>query len=56
MKGQFPARRTAPANTNEFFDEKGRDRRAARDIALGEPWAFVEHRTLAEVIAAERQP
>jgi hypothetical protein len=29
---------------------------AARDIAPGECWAFVEHRTLAEVIAAERRP
>jgi hypothetical protein len=28
----------------------------ARDIAPGECWAFVEHRTMAEVIAAERLP
>ena len=31
-------------------------RRAARDVAPGERWAFVEHRTMAEVIAAERLP
>jgi hypothetical protein len=30
--------------------------RPARDIAPGERWAFVEHRTMAEVIAAERLP
>ena len=29
---------------------------AARDVAVGEQWAFVEHRTMAEVAAAERQP
>ena len=29
---------------------------AARDVAPGERWAFVEHRTMAEVITAERQP
>ena len=29
--------------------------RSARDVAPGERWAFVEHRTMAEVIAAERQ-
>jgi hypothetical protein len=28
----------------------------ARYVAPGECWAFVEHRTMAEVIAAERQP
>ena len=27
--------------------------RAARDVALGECWAFFEHRNMAEVIAAE---
>jgi len=32
-----------------------RDPRPARDVAPGERWAFVEHRTMAEVIAAERQ-
>jgi hypothetical protein len=30
--------------------------RPARDVAPGECWAFVEHRTMAEVIAAERLP
>ena len=29
---------------------------AARDVAPGERWGFVEHRSMAEVIAAERQP
>ncbi len=32
------------------------DPRRARDVASGEGWAFDEHRTMAEVIAAERQP
>src|SRR5712675_942956 len=27
---------------------------AARDVAIGEPWAFQEHRTMAEVLAEER--
>jgi hypothetical protein len=27
--------------------------RGARDVAPGERWAFVEHRSMAEVIAAE---
>ena len=35
---------------NELVDEDGRP---ARDVPPGEPWAFVEHRTMAEVIAAE---
>jgi len=26
---------------------------AARDVAVGEPWTFSEHRTLAEVLAKE---
>jgi hypothetical protein len=30
--------------------------RPARDVAPGERWAFVEHRTMAEVIAAEQRP
>jgi len=28
----------------------------ARDVALGERWAFIEHRTMAEVAATERWP
>ncbi len=32
------------------------DLRAARDVAVGERWAFVEHRSMAEVIGAERLP
>ena len=28
----------------------------ARDVAPWERWAFVEHRSMAEVIAAERRP
>ena len=27
---------------------------AARDVAVGESWAFREHRTMAEVIAQEK--
>lgn len=56
MYGKFPARRDAPANANQVFDNAGRDPRAARDVAPGMPWVFFEHRTLAEVIVAEREP
>ena len=38
--------------TNELEDEGP----AARKLSRGECWAFVEHRTMAEVIAAERLP
>jgi hypothetical protein len=31
-------------------------RRPARDVALGKCWAFVDHRSMADVIAAERLP
>jgi hypothetical protein len=37
------------ANENEVC-------RPARDVAPGERWAFVDHRSMAEVIAAERLP
>ncbi len=37
---------------NELEDEG----RPARDVAPGECRAFVDHRTMAEVIAAERRP
>ncbi len=51
------AGRIAPANSNQFFDvEHRRDPRAARAVAPGERWVFVEHRSMAEVIAAERRP
>jgi hypothetical protein len=29
---------------------------AARDVAPGERWAFAQHRSMAEAIAAERRP
>jgi hypothetical protein len=29
--------------------------RPARDVAPGEPWAFIEHRSMAEIIAEEGQ-
>ena len=32
------------------------DERPAPDVAPGGRWAFVEHRTMAEVFAAERRP
>jgi hypothetical protein len=32
------------------------DLRRARDVVPGERWAFVEHQTMAKVVAAERQP
>jgi hypothetical protein len=35
-------------NANLLFENGGRDPRAARDVVLGEPWVFFEHRTLAE--------
>jgi hypothetical protein len=38
---------------HQFVANDNDDRRAARDVAPGECWAFVEHRTIAEVIAAE---
>lgn len=56
MEQVFPARHSAPANLNRVVDELVRDPRAARDVAPGEPWVFFEHRTLAEVFAAERRP
>ena len=37
-------------------NDRGRVSPAAPDVAPGEHWAFVEHRTMAEIIAAERQP
>jgi hypothetical protein len=33
-----------------------KDGKPARDVPPGEPWVFVEHRTMAEVIATERRP
>ena len=56
MEQPFPARRPAPANANQILSGIGRDTRAARDVAAGEPWVFFEHRTLAEVFATERRP
>ena len=37
-------------------NDRGRVSPVARDVAPGERWAFVEHRSMAEVAAAERQP
>jgi hypothetical protein len=57
MERHYPPRREAPANTNHVFNDAGRrDPRAARDVAPGRLWVFPEHRSLAEVFAAERQP
>jgi hypothetical protein len=57
MERHYASRREAPANANHVLnDAAGRDPRAARDVAPGELWAFFEHRSLAEVIAVERQP
>jgi len=36
--------------------EERSEPRLARDVAPGERWAFLDHRTMAEVIAAERRP
>jgi len=41
------------ANDN---DRGGVSPSPARDVAPGEAWAFARHRTMAEVIAAERRP
>ncbi len=44
---------------NRFAVNDNDRRRAfpgARDVALGERWAFVEHRSMVEVVAAERRP
>lgn len=38
---------------NELAENEGRP---ARDVVPGERWVFLEHRTMAEVIAAERRP
>lgn len=54
MEWQVRDRRPGSANSHQILDDARRDPRAARDVAPGLPWVFVEHRTLAEVIAAER--
>ena len=57
MEQIFPARQRVPANTNQLVDNGiSRDPRAARDVMPGEKWVFLEHRTLTEIFAAERQP
>jgi len=56
MERVSPTRREAPENSNQVFDDGARDPRAARDVAPGTLWAFVEHRTLAEVMAEEAWP
>ena len=38
---------------NDLGEKYGRP---ARDVAPGERWVFVEHQSMAEVIAAERLP
>jgi hypothetical protein len=55
MEQAFRARQLAPAHTNQILDDREHDPRVARDVAAGEPWVFVEHRTLAEVFASERR-
>jgi hypothetical protein len=37
---------------NQLEEDEGRP---ARDVAPGECWAFLEHRTMAEVIVAESE-
>jgi hypothetical protein len=49
----LPAARQRQHDQDELSEKIGRP---ARDVARGECWAFVEHRTLAEVVAAERRP
>jgi len=55
MHRDLPTGRTDPADSTQFFDNEKPAARAARDVSPGESWVFVEHRTLAEVIAAERR-
>lgn len=55
MQAQLYRRRSEPADANQFFDHKERDPRASRDVPPGENWAFVEHRSMAEIIGAEVQ-
>ena len=56
MEQAFPVRRLAPAHADKVLDDGGHDPRVTRDVAAGKPWIFFEHRTLAEVFAAERRP
>ena len=55
MHGDPHVRCQAPSCAKQPFDDEKRNPRAARDVASGKPWVFVEHRTLAEVIATEQQ-
>ena len=48
--------RDSPLGVVANDNDRGGASPAARDIAPGERWAFVEHRTMAEVFAAERLP
>jgi hypothetical protein len=48
------SRQLAANGLNEIEGQS--EPRPARDVAPGECWAFVEHRSMAEVIAAERRP
>jgi hypothetical protein len=45
----------AAAEVRQHHDNESAEKykRPARDVAPGERWAFVEHRSMAEVIAAE---
>ena len=56
MEQAFPVRQRTPANANQIIDDMERDPRAARDVATGEQWVFFEHRSLAEIFAAEQRP
>jgi hypothetical protein len=47
----FSAALSRQHHPNELKDEGG----PARDVAPGACWAFVEHRSMAEVIAAESE-
>lgn len=42
-------------NQEPRTEQQVRDERAARDVAPGQSWAFHDHRTMAEVIDAERR-
>lgn len=46
-----PYRQVLP---NELDEARPREPHAARDMAPGQCWAFLDHGTMAEVIAEER--
>lgn len=46
----------AELRQRQFNELRENGKKPARDVPPGELWAFVEHRSMAEIIAAEGQP